>query len=243
MDSKQATRTLRAAIFAALVVLLAALGQVLVTGRPLPVAVLALAGGAVFALALALAGRGRGFVRIAAVFLPLQLALSALFDLAQTTCGPGSGTGPHVFEPLVCRGGSVGAFLVGNSSLAGNSGLAGDGGLLGHGAASAGVPTAAGGVLLLLVHTLIALFAAFWLRRADAALTGLAEALRTLRDFLHSRATAAVRRLLRLLTAPVPARPVVRVPLPPSSREHLPVEDVLLGPAVRRGPPVLAPAC
>ncbi|MFD0263143.1 hypothetical protein ACFV4M_28655 [Kitasatospora indigofera] len=237
MDSKQATRTLRAAVFAALVVLLAALGQVLVTGRPLPVAVLALAGGAVFALALALAGRRRGFGRIAAVFLPLQLALSALFDLAQTTCGPGTGAGPHVFEPLVCRGGSVGAFLVGNSSLAG------DGGLLGHGAASAGVPTAAGGVLLLLVHTLIALVAAFWLRRADAALTGLAESLRTLRDFLHRRATAAVRGLLRLLTAPVPARPVVRLPLPPSSREHLPVEDVLTGPAVRRGPPVLAAAC
>lgn len=237
MDSKQAGRTLRAAVFAALVVLLAALGQVLVTGRPLPVAVLALAGGAVFALALALAGRRRGFGRIAAVFLPLQLALSALFDLAQTTCGPGSGAGSHVFEPLVCRGGSVGAFLVGNSSPAG------DGGLLGHGAASAGVPTAAGGVLLLLVHTLIALVAAFWLRRADAALTGLAESLRTLRDFLHRRATATVRGLFRLLTAPVPARPVVRVPLPPASREHLPAEDVLTVPAVRRGPPVLAPAC
>ncbi|MFC9330099.1 hypothetical protein [Kitasatospora sp. NPDC057015] len=235
MDSRPATRTLRAAVFAALVVLLAALGQVLVTGRPLPVTVLALAGGAVFAVALALGGRIRGFAAIAGVFLPLQLTLSVLFDLAQATCRPGAGgAGPHVFEPLVCRGGSVGAFLVGST---------GQGGPLGTGGPGAGVPTAVGGLLLLLVHTLIALIAAFWLRRADAALTGLAESLRTLRDFLQHRATATAGRLLRLLAAPVPARPVARVPFPPASRAYVPAVDVLLGPAVRRGPPVFAPAC
>ncbi|WP_371483210.1 hypothetical protein [Kitasatospora sp. NBC_00315] len=233
MSSSPATRTLRAAVFAALVVLLAALGQVLVTGRPLPLPVLALAGGAVFAVALALAGSVRGFWRIAAVFLPLQLALSVLFDLAQATCRPGAApAGLHAFEPLVCRGGSVGAFLVG------------DGGLFGHGdrALPGAVPTAAGGLLLLLVHTVIALVAAFWLRRADAALSGLAQALRTLRDFLQSFVDAAAH-WPRLLTAPVPARPLGRIPFPSASREHIPAVDVPLDPAVRRGPPALVPAC
>ena len=230
-----ATRTLRAAVFAALVVLLAALGQVLVTGRPLPVSVLAVSGTVVFAVALASAGSERGFGRIAALFLPLQIGLSVLFGLAQATCGPGlsmaglTSSGLHAFEPLVCRGGSVGGFLLGHDTAAAT------------GAAGA-APTVAGGLLLLLVHVAIALLAAFWLRRADSALSSLGEALHTLGDFLHSKAPTAAR-LLRLIAAPGPARPALRVPFPESDREHLPAADVLLGPVVRRGPPVLAPAC
>jgi hypothetical protein len=235
MSSNPATRTLRAAVFAALVVLLAALGQVLVTGRPLPLPVLALAGGTVFAVALLLAGSACGFWRIAAVFLPLQLALSALFDVAQATCSPGvAPAGLHTAEPLICRGGSVGAFLVG------------DGGLLNHGGpavpGAGAVPTIAAGLLLLLVHAAIALVAAFWLRRTDAALTALAQSLRTLRDFLHSFLAAAARWVL-LVAAPLPARPLARIPVPPASRADIPAEDVLLSPAVRRGPPALALAC
>ena len=235
-SNSAAPRILRAAVFAALVVLLAALGQVVVTGRPLPVAVLAVSGAAVFAAALALAGSGRGFGRIAAVFLPVQLGLSVLFDLAQATCSPASGltsSGLHAFEPLVCRGGSVGGFLLGHDGL-------GHGGRAVPGTGS--VPTMTGGLLLLLVHVLIALLAAFWLRRADAALTGLAEALRTLGDFLHSKAPTADR-LLWLLTAPRPGRPAVRVPFPVSGRERVPASVVLLSPVVRRGPPAPAPAC
>ncbi|MFC8449139.1 hypothetical protein [Kitasatospora sp. NPDC057223] len=237
-SNSAAPRTLRAAVFAALVVLLAALGQVLVTGRPLPVTVLVVSGAAVFAVALALAGSGLGFGRIAAVFLPLQLGLSVLFDLAQATCHPGrsgsglSASGLHAFEPLVCRGGSVGGFLLGHDGLGSGRAVPGGG----------AVPTMAGGLLLLLVHVTIALLAAFWLRRADAALTGLAEALRTLGDFLHSKAPTAAR-LLRLLTAGSPARPAARVLFPVSGRERAPASVVLLSPVARRGPPVLAPAC
>ncbi|MFJ3789503.1 hypothetical protein [Kitasatospora sp. NPDC090091] len=215
-----APRTLRAAIFAALVVLLAGLGQVLVTGRPLPLGTLAVAGAAVFAVAFALAGSERGYPAIAAVFLPLELGLSALFDLAQSTCPtlpPGSG---HGFEPLLCGGGSLGGLLAGH-----------------------GLARSTGVLVLLALHTAIALAAAFWLRRADAALTGLARSAGILADFARRLPAAAGRRLLRLLTAPVPARPVARVPFPRASRIRVPVEDVLLSPAVRRGPPVPAPAC
>ncbi|MBV6698071.1 hypothetical protein [Kitasatospora aureofaciens] len=213
------TRTLRAAVFAALVVLLAGLGQVLVTGRPLPSGTLAVGSAAVFAVAFALAGRERGYPVIAAVFLPLELGVSALFGFAQATCPslpPGAARG---FDPLLCGGGSLGGFL------------------LGH-----GVSQQTGVLLLLLLHTAIALAGAFWLRRADAALAGLARSARILGDFLHRHLPAAARRQL-LLAAPVPARPVARVPFPRASRVRVPAEAVVLGPAVRRGPPVLAPAC
>ncbi|MGW4898701.1 hypothetical protein ACWEQL_41700, partial [Kitasatospora sp. NPDC004240] len=173
-----ATRTLRAAVLAALVVLLAGLGQVLVTGRPLPLGTLAVGFGAVLAVALPLTGAERGFARVAALFLPLELGLSALFDLAQTTCPtlpPGAG---HGFEPLLCGGGSLGGFL------------------LGH-----GVAAPLGVLLLLAVHAAIALAAAFGFCRADAALTGLARATGTLHAFARRFLPAAARRL-RLLTAP-----------------------------------------
>ncbi|MER6399962.1 hypothetical protein ABT263_28565 [Kitasatospora sp. NPDC001603] len=219
MSTGPATRTLRAAIFAALVVLLAGFGQVLVTGRPLPLGTLAVAGGAVFAVAFALAGSERGFPAIAAVFLPLELGLSALFDFAQSTCPslpPGSARG---FEPLLCGGGSLGGVL------------------LGH-----GVSRSAGLLVLLALHGAIALAAAFWLRRADAALSAFAASARVLGDFAR-RFPAAAGHWLLLLAAPVPARPLVRMPFPRASRVRVPVEDVLLSPAVRRGPPVPVPAC
>ncbi|MET8546610.1 hypothetical protein ABZW03_39255 [Kitasatospora sp. NPDC004799] len=216
MDIGPVTRTLRAAVFAALVVLLAGLGQVLVTGRALPVGPMLLAAAAVFAVAFALAGRERGYPAVAAVFLPLELGAGALFDLAQSTCPslpPGAG---HGLQPLLCGGGSLGGFL------------------LGH-----GVSARTGVLLLLLLHTLIALAGAYWLRRADAALGCLAGAVRMLGEFLHRHLPAAAR-WLRLLVAPLPARPPARVPFPRASRPLVPAEDVLVRPAVRRGPPVFA---
>ncbi|GAB7185539.1 hypothetical protein ATKI12_5370 [Kitasatospora sp. Ki12] len=218
MDIGPVTRTLRAAVFAALVVVLAGFGQVLVTGRELPVGTMLLASAAVFTVAFALAGRERRFPVVAAVFLPLELGVSALFDFAQSTCPslpPGTGRG---FEPLLCGGGSLGGFL------------------LGH-----GVSQQTGVLLLLLLHTVIALAGAYWLRRADAALAGLARTVRMLGEFLHRHLPAAARWLL-LLTAPVPARPVARVPVPPASRALVPAEDVVVRPAVRRGPPFVLAA-
>ncbi|WP_030255151.1 hypothetical protein [Streptomyces novaecaesareae] len=210
------TRTLRAAVFAALVVLLAGLGQVLVTGRALPLGPMVVASAAVFAVAFALAGRERGYPAVAAVFLPLELGVSALFDVAQSSCPslpPGAG---HGLQPLLCGGGSLGGFL------------------LGH-----GVSQQTGVLLLLLLHTVIALAGAYWLRRADAALADLARTVRMLGEFLHRHLPAAAHWLL-LLAAPVLARPVARVPFPPASRALVPAEDVVVRPAVRRGPPVLA---
>ncbi|MFJ9772527.1 hypothetical protein ACIRVF_14975 [Kitasatospora sp. NPDC101157] len=216
MDIGPVTRTLRAAVFAALVVLLAGLGQVLVTGRSLPVGTMGLASAGVFVLAFALAGRERGYPAVAAAFLPLQLGVSALFDVAQRSCPSLPADAGHGFQPLLCGGGSLGGFL------------------LGH-----GVSEQAGVLLLLLLHTVIALAGAFWLRRADAALAGLGRALVVLGEFLRRHLPAAAR-WLRLLFPPGPARPVVRVPFPRASRSLVPAEDAVVRPAVRRGPPVFA---
>ncbi|MER6298978.1 hypothetical protein ABT247_05300 [Kitasatospora sp. NPDC001539] len=218
MDIGPVTRTLRAAVLAALVVLLAGLGQVVVTGRALPAATMGLAAVAAFAVAFAAAGRERGYPAIAAVFVPLELGVSALFDVAQSTCPSLPPDAAHGFQPLLCGGGSLGGFL------------------LGH-----GVSQQTGVLLLLLLHTVIALAGAFWLRRADAALAGLARAVRMLGEFLHRHLPAAAR-WLRLLSAPVPARPVARVPFPRASRALVPAQDVVVRPAVRRGPPVFVPA-
>ncbi|MGA5817978.1 hypothetical protein ACPC54_08980 [Kitasatospora sp. NPDC094028] len=216
MDIGPVTRTLRAAVFAALLVLLAGLGQVLVTGRALPLGTLVPAALAVFAAAFALAGRERGYPAVAAVFLPLELGTGALFDYAQASCPTLPPEAVHGFRPLLCGGGSLGGFL------------------LGH-----GLSAPVGALLLLLLHTVLALAGAYALRRADAALTGLARAVRTLGAFLHRHLPAAAR-WLRLLAAPVPDRPVARVPFPRASRVLVPAEDAVVRPAVRRGPPVFA---
>ncbi|WP_157531395.1 MULTISPECIES: hypothetical protein [unclassified Kitasatospora] len=216
MKGSQATRTVRAAVFAALVVPLAALGQVVLTGQPLPVSVMALAGVAAFLVAFAVLRSGWGFGRILAVLLPTQLAVGVLFDLGQLTCAVPGGTRPLAgFEPLVCSGGSIGEFLLSPGST----------------------PAPLAGLPVLFGHLLVALLAALALRHSEAALTGQATTSRLLGELL-----AGAWRFLRL-PAPRPARPVLRLPIPESSRARIPADDILLRPALRRGPPVFAPAC
>ncbi|MFD0401392.1 hypothetical protein ACFV84_34195 [Kitasatospora sp. NPDC059811] len=221
--STHAIRALRAAVFTALAVPLSALGQVVITGRPLPLSLVAAATAVVFLVAAALAGGERRLLHISSVLVPVELLLNTTFNLGQAGCGPI--LSEHVpargVNLLVCGGGSVDGSL-----LAGPLGHVGP------------LAPAATQVLLLLVHLVIALAAAAWLRLGDAALSGLARSLRALRQSL-----ARPLRALVLLLLPAPVRPVLRVPLPVSDRERPRREDVVLSPAPRRGPPVLAPAC
>ncbi|MFB7619234.1 hypothetical protein [Kitasatospora sp. NPDC056181] len=222
--STPATRALRAAVFTALAVPLSALGQVVITGRPLPLNLVAAATVVVFLVASAVAGGERRLLHISAVMVPVELLLNTTFNLGQAGCGPvlGAGHSPtRGMNLLVCGGGSVDGSLFS--------------GPLGH---AGPVAPAATQLLVLLVHLLMALAAAAWLRLGDAALSGLARALRALRQ-----SVAAPLRALVLLLAPAPVRPVLRVPLPASDRPRPRREDVVLSPAPRRGPPVPAPAC
>ncbi|WP_037901361.1 hypothetical protein [Streptomyces sp. NRRL S-350] len=221
--STHATRALRAAVFTALAVPLAALGQVVITGRPLPLSLVASACVVVFLVTAALAGGERRMLHVCAVMVPVELLLNTTFNLGQTGCGPMlSGQVPaRGVNLLVCGGGSMDGSL-----LSGPLGHAGQ------------LAPAATQLLLLLVHLVIALAAAAWLRLGDAALSGLARAMRALRESL----TRPLRALLVLLL-PAPVRPVLRVPLPVSDHERPRREAVVLSPAPRRGPPAFAPAC
>ncbi|MEW1908311.1 hypothetical protein AB0442_07610 [Kitasatospora sp. NPDC085895] len=217
MTESRATRVLRAAVFTALAVPLAALGQVVLTGRPLPVTLVLACTAAVFLVALVLDGARHGLGRLAAVMVPVELLLNTAFNLGQDGCTTVAARS-HGVDLLVCGGGSVD----GSPML---SGLAGQ---------SAGSLR----LLVLLAHLALALAAALWLRLGAAALGGAAQVLRALRAV----AGAVVRHLLSFL-APLPACPAELAPSP-DAREPLPrPESVVPSPAPRRGPPVFALAC
>ncbi len=201
-------------VFAALAVPLSAAGQVLVTGRPLPLPLVVVAGAVVFLAAAVLGGAERGFLQIAAFFLPVELLLNTTFNLGQSTCAPPPGHA-HGLDLMVCGGGTVS----GPSSELTLAPLALE-------------------LLVLAVHVLLTLLAACWLRLAEAALAGLPALLRGLARL----APQALRALL--LLAPVPVRAAPGAPLPEPRPEHAPAEDLPLGPSRRRGPPAsFALAC
>ncbi|CAM5569249.1 hypothetical protein [Streptomyces abikoensis] len=141
-------RVLRAALFTALCVTLSAGSHVLLSGTGLPVTTVALTGAAVFALVYALAGGERGFGRIAALFVPLELAADALFSTGQATCYGADGHAVPGALSALC-GGAVG----------------------GPPAAASGSGTAAW--LLLAAHLAVGLLAAAWLRLGEASLARL----------------------------------------------------------------------
>ncbi|MEV6208877.1 hypothetical protein [Kitasatospora sp. NPDC051914] len=217
MTGSRVSRVLRAAVFTALAVPLAALGQVVLTGRPLPLTLVLACTAAVFLLAFVLEGARHSLWRLAAVMVPVELLLNTAFNLGQDGCATVAARS-HGVDLLVCGGGSVdGSPLL--------SGLAGQ---------SAGSLR----LLVLLAHLGLALVAAVWLRLGEAALGGAGQMLRV----LGSTARAVARRLMAV-AAPLPACPEVLAPSP-DAREVLPrPESVVPSPAPRRGPPVVALAC
>ncbi|WP_354643651.1 hypothetical protein [Kitasatospora camelliae] len=218
MTENRATRALRAAVFTALAVPLAALGQVVLTGRALPLVLVAAAAAGVFLLAAALDGARRCFLHLSAVLLPVELLLNTLFNLGQDSCA--TAVPSHGVNLLVCGGGSVD----GSPLLSG----------------WAGRSTFAVQLLVLAVHLVLALASAAWLRLGDAAVGGLADALRALGTLLATPFRAL---LGALLLAPLPACPQALVPARTAERPLPLPEDVVLSPAPRRGPPALALAC
>ncbi|GAA4876225.1 hypothetical protein [Kitasatospora terrestris] len=211
MTDNRATRALRAAVFTALAVPLAALGQVVVTGRALPLTLVAVAGVAVFALALALDGARHRFWQLAAILVPVELVLNTVFNLGQDACASAAQT--HGMNLLVCGGDS----LTDGSPLAGLTGTS----------------TGALQALVLAVHLALALAAAAWLRLGHAALSGLADALSALAALLPSPWRS-------LLLAVLPACPAVLLPPPGHADSPVRPQGVVPSPAPRRGPPALA---
>ncbi|MEV6160484.1 hypothetical protein AB0L71_00865 [Streptomyces sp. NPDC052052] len=225
-------RIVRAALFTALVVTLSAASHVLLSRVSLPLTVVALLAGAVFAVAYALAGRERGFGAIAGLLVPLELAADTVFTTGQHLCygaagGPIAGPLRSVGVDVLCDGGDIGA----GASQAGDVGTpltSMTGG--GHTAAALlASPGPAVPWLLLAAHVTVGLLAAAWLRRGEAALAGL----------LGAVAVLAFRPLLTAVAVAGTHRRSVRRPARPAGRgPHLPVHTRLLVHSVgRRGPP------
>ncbi|MEU1486833.1 hypothetical protein [Streptomyces sp. NPDC005752] len=224
-------RAVRAALFTALVVTLSSASHVLLSRVPLPLTAVALLAGAVFAVAFALAGRERGFGAIAGLLVPLELAADTVFTTGQHLCygaagGPIAGPLRSVGVDVLC-GGASGAHGLSGVAAVGTplAGVTSEGD---HAAALLASPGPAVPWLLLAAHVTVGLLAAAWLRRGEAALSGL----------LRAAAAFAFRPLLVAVAVAGGARRRVQPDARHAGRPHpLAPARFLVHSVGRRGPP------
>ncbi|MEU1177416.1 hypothetical protein ABZ464_07180 [Streptomyces sp. NPDC005820] len=245
MTAGWCTRTLRAAMFAAVCVLLAALGHVLMSGEHVPAGALAAGAAVTGAVGWCLAGRERGPVSVVAVVVAAQTALHWAFEQAQAMAQAtgadtaASGTGSTSMEDMGAMGavdpmagmGRMGG--MGMSHMAGAGHLTGMGhmagtGHMGH--AGSGGPGLLEGVVgsssgMFAAHLLAALLCGLWLAHGERA------AFRVLRA-VAGRLVAPLRLLLALPL--VPDRPRVR---PRRRRSERAPRFLLVHAITSRGPP------
>ncbi|MBO4253624.1 hypothetical protein [Streptomyces griseorubiginosus] len=217
-------RALRAALFTALVVTLSTASHVLLSRVPLPLNTVAALAAAVFAVSYALAGRERGFLPIAGLLIPLELAADTVLTTGQHLCYGRAG-GP-VAGPLASVGWDV---LCGSNTQVGTPLAQVTGADPDRLAALLAHADPATAWLLLGAHVGVGLLAAAWLRRGERALAQLlrAVAATTFRPLLLAVAAVTV------LPAPT-VRRLGRPELAPAvARDRLLVHS--LG---RRGPPL-----
>ncbi|MFF7971412.1 hypothetical protein [Streptomyces sp. NPDC007905] len=150
MSASPAVRSLRAAVFAAVCVLLAAAGHGLAMGDMPPLWADGAGFGAVFALGWALGGRERALPGIGAAMLVTQAGLHLAFGAAHRAAGPGRAQAMHM------------------ASMPGHT-------MPGHAMATmhAHAMPHATAAQATLAHLLAALVASWWLRRGEAALWSL----------------------------------------------------------------------
>ena len=216
MSASPAVRSLRAAVFAAVCVLLAAAGHGLAMGDMPPLWADAAAFLVVFALGGALAGRERSLPGIGSAMLLTQAGLHLAFDAAHRTTGPGRA---HPLSMAAPRGHTM-ATMPGHSMSATHA----------HPAAHAATATAhAVTTHAAVAHLLAALAASWWLRRGEAALWSLLRRAVTLLPGLGA--------WWRRTPLPVPAGPAPRVPADPEP----PRRPALRHAVSRRGPPAPIP--
>lgn len=220
MTAGWGARTVRAAMFAAVCVLLAAVGHVLMSGRSVPW--WALLGGAAptAAAGWCLAGRERGLRTVVTAVVAAQTALHTAFTLARE---PGSGTTAsmpmHAMHPQHPHGASAHTGMGMGVDMDMDMGA----GSTPH--ALVPLPDAAT-LGMFTAHLLAALLCGLWLAYGERA------AFRLLRAM--AARLAAPLRLLRALPAP-PDRPRVR-----SRRrrpDRAPGQDPLVHTITTRGPP------
>lgn len=227
MTAGWCSRTVRAAVFAAVCVLLAALGHVMMSGSDVPLWTLGAGAAVTGAVGWCLAGRERGLPVVVAVAVAAQTALHSVFSLVQSAPGADAFTGGH----------TTGSTHMGSTHM---------GHTTGHSAQSAHSmrhmdvdhmdvahmgPSMAGGDAsssgMLAAHLLAALLTGLWLAYGEKAAFRI---LRTVAGWL-----AAPLRLLFTLPA-APDRRRVRPGRPRSDRA--PSLRLLVHAITSRGPPV-----
>lgn len=208
MTAGWCSRTIRAAVFAAACVLLAALGHILMSGSDVPAWALATGAGVTSGLGWCLAGRERGLPLIVAVVVAAQTVLHEAFSFAQSTT---EAAGSSASMDMSGMGSMPRGFM--------------DMPHMDHmGRATAGTSPSAG---MLLAHLLAALLCGLWLAYGEKA------AFRILRAVAGWLA-APLRLLLALPGTPQRPRPHLRRRR--SDRE--PRLLLLVHAITSRGPPV-----
>ncbi|MFF3885578.1 hypothetical protein [Streptomyces sp. NPDC001914] len=248
MTAGWCTRMLRAVMFAAVCVLLAALGHVMMSGSPVAWWALAGAGAGTAGAGWCLAGRERGLPFVVSVVVLAQGVLHGAFSFAQslTAADAGTGTGAGPGRPAgnamagmdAMDGMAMSAMDSMNMNSmdavgAGSMGVGSMGmGPMGSGAmehvlpwgAGAGSPSSFG---MFAAHLLAALLCGLWLAHGERAV------FRVLRA-LAGRLAAPLRLLLALPASPY--RPALRVRR--RSSERAPRLLLLVHAITSRGPPV-----
>ncbi|MFF4366789.1 hypothetical protein [Streptomyces sp. NPDC001594] len=230
-------RAARAAMFAALCVLLAATGHLLMSDRPVPWWALAAAFTGTAAGAWGLAGRERGPLAVTSAALAVQAALHGGFTLAQRAAPAGTAAaGPHA----MCAARGMPSMAMRSMPMPsmpspavpavpdGAAMATGCGHTMAH--LSPADPSAVG---MLAGHVLAAVLCALWLAYAER---GVFRVLRAL--------AARLRTPLRVLFgpfAPVPHHP--RIHVLRARREHAPRRLLLVRSLTSRGPPPGTAVC
>lgn len=259
-------RLLRAAVFAAVCVVLSALGHILAACATVPWWTLLAGFLGVFAVAAPLAGRERALPSIAGALAAGQLALHTLFGIGQhTAAASGNGaTGDtsllRLAAKLVCGPAASaqltasdarrivtdaglrppsGAASTAHDPMAGMPGMPG----------SASTHSALAGLFpslpMLLGHLLAALLTGWLLRRGEAALFRLvrlsAQAATTAAEGACARSLRAALRLVRALLAGLPGAPGhgPRLPLAGLTTPLPSAGEALQHSVIRRGPPAV----
>ena len=265
-DAGAGLRLLRAAVFAAVCVVLSALGHVLAACATVPWWTLLAGFLGVFAVAAPLAGRERSLPSIAGALAAGQLGLHTLFGIGQhTAAASGNGaTGDtsllRLAAKLVC-GPAASAQLTASDArrIVTDAGLRPPSGAASaaHGPMpampgmtdSASAHSAMTGLLpslpMLLDHLLAALLTGWLLRRGEAALFRLvrlsAQAATTAAEGACARSLRAALGLVRALLAGLPGAPGhgPRLPLARLTTPLPPAGEALQHSVIRRGPPAV----
>ncbi|WP_406129628.1 hypothetical protein [Streptomyces sp. NBC_00989] len=213
-------RTLRAGVFAAACVLLAALGHVMMSGTPVPWWTM---GGGAAATGMAgwfLAGRERGRGLIVTVVVAAQTVLHETFSLGQNLM-PGSGNAPAGMGGMDM--GSSDTMSMDSMDMSGMAHMAHGSGGMGH----AHTMTGSASLGMLAAHLLAAVLCGLWLAYGERAVFRV----------LRAAAARLVAPLRMLLALPVPARrPSVRRRRTAAYRSSL-AHFLLCYSVTSRGPP------